>query len=100
MTIRSRKPDTRTAMWQLIAEVRETFSFDAPATQACSGECQGCSLKLLEYLDGELCGWEQRLEVGDTPNFGDLSGLAKTSRKVHATLEKNGLVATIASGPD
>jgi hypothetical protein len=81
------KPDTRTAMHELIAQVRETLPFDAPATQICNGECHGCSLKLLDYLDGELCGWEQRLEAGDTPNFGDLSRLAKTSRKVYAALE-------------
>ncbi|MEA1048693.1 hypothetical protein U5801_02490 [Lamprobacter modestohalophilus] len=89
------KPDTRTAMHELIAEVRETLPFDAPATQVCGGDCQGCSLKLLDYLDGELCGWEQRLDAGETPHFGDLSQLAKTSSKVYAALEKNGLLAAI-----
>jgi hypothetical protein len=91
------KPDTRTAMHQLIAQVREALPFDAPASRACAGECQGCSLKLLEYLDGELCGWEQRLEIGDTPNLGDLSRLAKASRKVYNALEKNGLLAATGS---
>ncbi|MBK5940947.1 hypothetical protein [Halochromatium roseum] len=89
------KPDTRTAMYALIAQVRETLPFDAPATQACNGDCQGCSLKLLDYLDGELCGWEQRLVAGETPNLGDLSRLAKTSRKVYAVLQKNGLLTAI-----
>jgi hypothetical protein len=90
------KPDTRTAMHALITQVRETLPFEAPATQVCSGDCQGCSLKLLDDLDGELCGWEQRLESGETPNFGDLSRLAKTSRKVSAVLQKNGLIAAIS----
>ncbi|MEA3643546.1 MAG: hypothetical protein VBE63_26985 [Lamprobacter sp.] len=89
------KPDTRTAMHALIAQVRETLPFDAPAAQVCGGDCQGCSLKLLDYLNGELCGWEQRLEAGETPNFGDLSRLAETSRKVYAALQKNGLLAAI-----
>lgn len=87
------KPDTRTAMQTLITQVRETLPFNAPAAQICSGECQVCALKLLEFLDGELCGWEQRLERGDTPNFRDLSRLASISRKVDAALRKNGLVA-------
>jgi len=80
-------------MHALIAQVRETLPFDAPATQVCSGDCQGCSLKLLDYLDGELRGWEQRLEAGETPNFGNLSRLARTSRKVYVALQQNGLIA-------
>ena len=88
------KPDSRTAMRELITQVRAAMPFDAPRARICSGDCQGCSLKLLDYLDAELSGWEQRLAAGETPNFGDLSGLAKTSRKVHGRLERNGLVAT------
>ncbi|WP_462320883.1 hypothetical protein [Halochromatium sp.] len=91
------KPDTRTAMHALITQVRDTLPFDAPAAQVCSGECQGCSLKLLDYLDGELRGWEQRLDSGDRPNLGDLSQLARTSRKVYAALQKNGLVTRTES---
>jgi hypothetical protein len=81
-------------MGQLIAEVRTAIPFDAPASQVCSGECDLCALKLLEYLDGELGAWEQRLEAGETPHLGDLARLAKTSRKVHAALEKNGLITS------
>lgn len=84
-------------MHQLIAQVRDTLPFDAPASRVCSGECQGCSLKLLEYLDGELSGWEQRLETGDSPTLGDLSRLAKASRKIYVALDKNGLVAATKS---
>lgn len=91
------KPDTRTAMHALIAQVRETLPFGAPATQVCSGECQVCSLKLLDYLDGELCAWEQRLETGEQPTLGDLSRLAKTGGKVYAALQKSGLVGDTAT---
>jgi len=86
-------------MRQLIAEVRDAVPFDTHASQVCSGECSLCALRLLEYLDGELGAWEQRLEDGETPNFGDLSRLAKTSRKVHAALEKNRLIQSgVATG--
>lgn len=89
----SKKPDTRTAMRRLIAQTREAIPFDTPAAQVCHGECQVCALKLLEYLDGELCGWEQRLETSEPPTLSDLSRLASTSRKVYAALQKSGLVA-------
>lgn len=80
-------------MRELITQVRAAMPFDAPRARICGGDCQGCSLKLLDYLDAELGSWEARLAAGETPNLGDLSGLAKTSRKVHAILERNGLVA-------
>jgi hypothetical protein len=92
------KPDTRTAMRRLLAEIRDTIPFGAPQTQVCGDECNACSLKLLEYLDGELCAWEARLDAGETPNLGDVSRLAKTGRKVFAALEKNGLIAKSQSG--
>jgi hypothetical protein len=98
MSLDSRKPDTRTAMHQLIAEVRAAIPFDAPASQVCSGECNGCAMKLLEYLDGELSAWEQRLEAGETPHFGDLSRLGNTSRKVRVALKRNGLIPQDRAG--
>ncbi|MCG6941352.1 MAG: hypothetical protein LJE69_08880 [Thiohalocapsa sp.] len=87
------KPDTTTAMHQLIARVRDAIPFDLPAAQVCTGECNGCSVKLLAYLDGELSDWEARLAAGERPNFGDLSRLGRTSRKVYRVLAQNGLVA-------
>jgi len=86
------KPDTQTAMRQLIAQVRDAVPFDAPEDQVCSGPCDGCSMKLLAFLESELEGWERRLDQGERPNFGDLSRLAKVSRKVYGVLERNGLV--------
>jgi len=87
------KPDTRTAMRQLMAQVRAAIPFDAPAAQVCTGTCAGCSMKLLEFLGTELQAWEYRLDAGEKPTLGDLSRLARTSRKVYAVLERNGLVA-------
>jgi hypothetical protein len=86
------KPDTRTAMRNLIRQVREALPFDVPQARACTGSCQGCSQKLLDYLETELAGWETRLDQGERPNFGDLSRLANTGRKIHRVLVKNGVI--------
>lgn len=86
------KPDTTTAMHQLIAEVRAVMPFDRPEAQLCSADCTGCSQKLLGFLNGELEDWERRLDAGERPNFGDLDRLAKTSRRIYRVLERNGLV--------
>ena len=86
------KPDTRTAMGLLIRRIRETLPLDAPEARICTGACDGCSLKLLEYLDGELQEWESRLAAGERPNFGDLAGLARTARKIHRVLARNGAI--------
>jgi hypothetical protein len=86
------KPDTTTAMHQLIAQVRDAIPFGLPAAQACTGECDGCTVKLLEYLDGELAGWEARLAAGERPSLKDLQRLEQTSRKVYRVLAANGLV--------
>jgi hypothetical protein len=86
------KPDTRTAMQQLIEQIRQAMPFDLPEAQVCAGPCQACSVKLLEYLEMELAHWEQRLAAGEQPNFADLSHLAKTGRKIHRSLRNNGLV--------
>lgn len=86
------KPDSATAMRLLIAEVRDAVPFDMPEAQVCEGTCDGCSVKLLEFLAGELDGWEVRLDAGERPGFKELSRLAKTSRKVYSVLARNGLV--------
>ncbi len=86
------KPDAPTAMRQLIAQIRETLPFDAPQAQVCQGPCEGCSMKLLDYLDSELSGWEQRLDQGERPGLAELSQLARTARRVHRVLQKNGLL--------
>ena len=92
------KPNTRIAMRQLIDQVREAMPFDAPQAQVCTGPCDGCSLKLLSFLDSELQEWERRLADGERPNLGDLSRLASISRKIYGVLERNGLVAPERAG--
>ncbi|RKT46495.1 hypothetical protein [Thiocapsa rosea] len=92
------KPNTRTAMQQLIGQVRAAIPFDAAQTRVCSGDCSGCSQKLLDYLEGELAAWEQRLAEGDRPSLADLSRLAKTARKIHRVLVRNGVLSEEA-GP-
>lgn len=86
------KPDTQTAMRNLIAQVRTTFPFDLPEANLCTGVCQGCSLKLLEFVGMELAGWEARLAEGEKPNLGDLDRLAKICKKTYRVLERNGLM--------
>ncbi|MCU0837054.1 MAG: hypothetical protein MUC77_21910 [Chromatiaceae bacterium] len=88
---RRAKPDSPTAMRSLIAQVRNAVPFDMPEAQICAGTCEGCSLKLLEFLGNELDGWEARLDAGERPGLKDLSCLANTSRKVYSVLARNGL---------
>lgn len=86
------KPNTTVAMQQLIDRMRTAIPFDMPEAQLCTGECNGCSVKLLEYLDGALADWEGRLAAGERPNLGDLDRLGRTSRKVYRVLTANGMV--------
>lgn len=86
------KPDSRTAMTQLIEEVRQVIPFDLPESVICSGNCIGCSKKLLEFLDQELIDWQERLDEGVTPKLGELSKLARTAKKIHKVMVKNGLI--------
>ena len=70
------------------------YSIRCPEAVVCADKntCQGCSLKLLEYLESELDNWEQLLKAGHIPDFKDLQKLEKTSKKIYKTLETNGLV--------
>ncbi len=86
------KPDTSTAMRELIEQIRASIPFDAPETAVCMDECKGCSMKMLEYLESELDNWEYRLAQGESPNFGDLSQLAGSAKKIYRVLKINGLV--------
>ncbi len=85
------KPDTSTAMHDLITQVRAVMPFSLNNEQICSDSCDGCSVKLLAFLESELDAWEQRLQDGERPDFADLSNLANTSKKIYQVLHKNGL---------
>jgi len=89
------KPDTRTAMRHLIEQIREVMPFDLPDARVCEGPCDGCSMKLLDYLESELENWESRLETGETPNLGDLSKLASTGKKIHRVMVETGLATPL-----
>ena len=91
------KPDATTAMQQLIDRIRTAFPFDRPEAQICAGPCQGCSLKLLGFLESELDGWEGRIVAGERPGLAELSQLIKTSRKIGRALERSGLMQTAES---
>ena len=86
------KPNTSAAMKNLIEEVRLTMPFGSDESVLCSDSCQGCSKKLLEFLETELSDWEQKLQEGVQPDFGDISHMGKTCKKVYMVLIKNGLI--------
>jgi len=82
------KPDRTLAMQQLLEQIREAMPFDSHEANVCTGQCNGCAKKLLDYLDAELEDWEYRLKAGDAPDFGEINQMAKTSRKIHKLLQK------------
>jgi len=67
-----------TAMRDPIGEIRRVMPFHVPEARVCSGPCEGCSMKLLGFLESELEQWEQRLDEGEIPGLARLSRLAKT----------------------
>ncbi|MBT3057857.1 MAG: hypothetical protein DBP03_16630 [gamma proteobacterium symbiont of Ctena orbiculata] len=79
-------------MRQLIDRARREIPFDLPAEALCGDGCQGCSSKLLSYLESELDEWESRLADGSVPDFRDLSRLAEKCRKTARVLQQNGLL--------
>jgi len=89
------KPDTTTAMQQLIGQIRTAFPFDRDEAQVCAGPCNGCSLKLLGFLESELDGWEARIADGERPGLAELSQLIRTSRKVARALTRSGLMPAV-----
>jgi hypothetical protein len=92
VTNRSRKPDTTTAMHRLIEQIRNAIPFSLTDDQICSDGCEGCSSKLLAYLETELDTWESRLADGVVPTLGDLDRLAKQGVKIHRVLQRNGVL--------
>jgi len=86
------KPAPITAMENLIGQIKAAMPFGMPEAELCSGECIGCPKKLLEYLDTEVEYWESKLTDGEQPTLGDISRLAKCSKKIYAALGKNKLV--------
>lgn len=52
----TRKPDSTTAMLQLIDQVKQAMPLNEPETFVCGpqGSCIGCPKKLLELVDSEM----------------------------------------------
>ncbi len=87
----ARKPDTVTAMRRLIEQIRAVLPFDMSEEERCGDSCQGCSNKLLIYLETEIDEWEVKLNQGVVPGFVDLSRLAGKGRKIADVLKRNGM---------
>ena len=80
-------------MSNIIQQIKETFPFEISEEEMCAETCShGCPKNLLEYIHLEITEWEQRLEKGETPNFGDIQKLSKTGKKIYTVLQKNDLV--------
>ncbi len=78
-------------MRDLIQQIRDAIPLDLPETDICGDDCNGCSMKLLEFLRNELDDWSQRLDDGEVPGLADLSRLARTAKKIRGILRNNGL---------
>ena len=79
-------------MQQLIEATREKIPFDSIEANICTGQCNKCSVKVLEYLDSELESWEYRLQSGELPSFGDINQMSQTSKKIYRIMAKNNFV--------
>ncbi len=86
------KPNTATAMQDLIDQIRQQLPFDLSPAHLCQGPCQGCPKKLLEYLDSELSDRQEALHRAQPPTFGDLQRLARTSQRIRQVLLRNGII--------
>nr|WP_049766529.1 hypothetical protein [Shewanella loihica] len=90
----TRKPDSTTAMLQLIDQVKQAMPLNEPETFVCGpqGSCIGCPKKLLELVDSEMRYWESAIQQGDTPLLGEVSRFAKLCRNVHRGLARSGIL--------
>ncbi|MET0069312.1 MAG: hypothetical protein ABW096_04685 [Candidatus Thiodiazotropha sp.] len=98
MSATEAKPNTRTAMRQLIERARRELPFNLPEEALCGDACQGCSSKLLSYLESELDAWESELAGGKVPDLRDLSRLAGKCLKIAGVLQQNGLLEKQPAG--
>ncbi len=85
------KPNTKTAMENLIKEARAKMPFNLSFDGNCEGRCDECPFKLLEYLDTGLSNWEFRLKRGDVPTLGDVHTLGRECREIYEILQKKDL---------
>ncbi|WCE30249.1 hypothetical protein PK654_02900 [Vibrio sp. SCSIO 43137] len=90
----SKKPDCKTAMLQLIEQVKQELPLYESDTFICGpeGHCIGCPKKLLELVDSELTYWQHSIESGNVPNFEEISRFGKLCKNVRRGLVRNNLV--------
>lgn len=86
------KPDVKAAMENLIKEAREKLPFNYPFESECEGRCEECPFKLMEFLDIDLCDWEDRLKREETPTLTDLHRLGRDCKEIHDILLKQGFI--------
>ncbi|MCW4238789.1 MAG: hypothetical protein N0E58_21300 [Candidatus Thiodiazotropha endolucinida] len=84
-------------MRQLIEQIRTQIPFDLSEEERCGESCEGCSGKLLIYLESELDEWQIKLDQDVVPSFADLSRLAAKAKKIVNVLRRNGLMPEEAS---
>ncbi|NMD51914.1 hypothetical protein HG547_09735 [Shewanella sp. DNRA4] len=84
------KPNTKTAMQQLIAQIQQTIPLNLDEARMCQGECLGCSKKMLEMLDAEISYWQYSDAV---PSLKDLKNLENIGRRTYKILKRNQLVS-------
>lgn len=88
-----KKPDTTSAMNELVRQIRAHIPFDElDDARVCSGACIGCAKNLLEYLEQEVIYWEGSLARSESPNLGDINKLARSAKKIYKVLQLNQLV--------
>ncbi|TDP30719.1 hypothetical protein DEU29_1152 [Idiomarina aquatica] len=89
----SRKPDTKTTMYQLLDVIREHIPFGLKEADMCQGICRGCSKKMMEMLDAEVSQWQADLDndLAD-PTLADLVFMEKLARRTEKILRRNSLM--------
>ncbi|MCG9965165.1 MAG: hypothetical protein ACRDCT_02835 [Shewanella sp.] len=83
------KPNTKTAIQQLIAQIQQAIPLNLNEAQMCQGECLGCSKKMLEMLDAEISYWQYTDAI---PSLKDLKNLENIGRRTYKILKRNQLV--------
>lgn len=83
------KPNTKTAMQQLIAQIQQAIPLNLNEAQMCQGECLGCSKKMLEMLDAEISYWQYTDAI---PSLKDLKNLENIGRRTYKILKRNQLL--------
>ncbi len=91
----SKKPDLKSAMLQLIEQVKDELPLYEPATFVCGpdGNCIGCPKKLMELVDTEVCYWESAIERGIVPKFDEIRLFGKLCKNVRRGLVRNGILS-------